>query len=222
MDPNKRQVKSRRRYASPVREEHARQTRAAIVEAARFLLLRDGFGATTVAAIASSAGVSVETVYKTYGGKPGLVRAICEAALAGEGSVPAETRSDDLQRTETDPRVIIRGWGELATEVTPRIAPMMLLLRAATATDPEMDHLRAELDARRLSRMTHNAGTLAAAGHLRAGVSVRHAAEVLWTYSSAELYELVVIRQRWPLRRYGTFVAEAMIAALLPPAGAVA
>ena len=97
--------------------------------AAQRLFLRDGFAATTIAAIAAEAQVSAETIYKAFGGKPGLVRAICDAALAGEGPVPAETRSDQLQLHEPDPRKIIRGWGELTAEVAPRIAPIMLLVR---------------------------------------------------------------------------------------------
>ena len=39
----------------------------------------------------------------------------------------------------------------------------------------------------------------------------------MWTYSSPELYELLVVTRGWPLERYGAFISEAMIAALLPP-----
>ena len=46
-----------------------------------------------------------------------------------------------------------------------------------------------EMGARRLVRMTHNARNLDAAGHLRAGLTVEHAGELLWTYSSPELFE---------------------------------
>jgi hypothetical protein len=41
---------------------------------------------------------------------------------------------------------------------------------------------------------------------------------VLWLYSSAELFELLVLTRGWPVARYGDFIAEAMIAALLPAA----
>jgi hypothetical protein len=81
-----------------------------------------------------------------------------------------------------------------------------------------MAALRAEIDASRLRRMTHNARNLTSAGHLRDGITAEHAAEVLWTYSSPELYELLVINRGWPARSYGAFIADAMIAALLPPA----
>jgi AcrR family transcriptional regulator len=215
-------VKPRRRYDSARRAEQARQTRNAIIETARRLFLRDGYAGTTIAAIAAAAQVSVETIYKAFGGKPGLVRAICDAALAGAGPIPAETRSDQLQLHEPDPRRIVRGWGELTVEVAPRIAPIMLLVRSAAAADPEMAGLLAEVEAARLSRMTGNARNLAAAGHLRPDVTVEQAGEVMWTYSSPELYELLVIKRGWPLGRYGAFIAEAMIAALLlsdpPPA----
>jgi hypothetical protein len=145
------------------------------------------------------------------------VRAICDAALAGEGPVPAETRSDQLQLHESDPRKIIRGWGDLTVEVAPRIAPIMLLLRSAAAADSEVAGLLAEIDAARLTRMTGNARNLAAAGHLRHDITVEQAGEVMWMYSSPELYELLVITRGWPPERYGAFIAEAMIAALLAP-----
>jgi AcrR family transcriptional regulator len=209
-------VKPKRRYDSARRAEQARHTRAAIVETARQLFLRGGFAATTTASIAAEAGVSVETIYKAFGGKPGLVRAICDTALAGEGPVAAETRSDELQAHESDPRKIIRGWGKLTVEVAPRMAPIMLLARSAAAADPEMAELVAEIEAARLSRMTSNARNLAAAGHLRPDITVKQAGEVMWTYSSPELYELLVIKRGWTAGRYGAFIAEAMIAALLP------
>ena len=40
-------------------------------------------------------------------------------------------------------------------------------------------------------------------------------AEVLWTYSSPELYELLVLRRAMPIKDYGRFVAEAISAAVL-------
>jgi AcrR family transcriptional regulator len=217
MERKQSSVKPRRPYDSARRREQARQTREAIVDTARRLFLRDGFASTTVATIAAETGVSVDTVYKTFGGKPGLVRAICEEALAGEGPIPAETRSDALHEAETDPRQIIGGWGKLTTEIAPRVAPILLLVRVAGSADPEMANLQSEMDAQRLERMTHNAHNLAAAGHLRHDVTVEMAGEIMWTYSSPELYELLVLTRGWPLRRYAAFIVDAMIAALLPP-----
>jgi hypothetical protein len=134
--------------------------------------------------------------------------------LAGSGPVHAETRSDALQASEPDPRAIIRGWGTLTIEVAPRIAPILLLLRAAATHQPEMARLQQQIEAQRLARMTHNAQAVGA--HLRPGLTVDQAAVILWTYSSPEIYELLVIKQGWTPHRYGEFVAESITAALLP------
>ncbi len=206
-----------RRYDSTWRQAQARQTREALLDAARNRFLAEGFAATTVAVIASDVGVSVDTIYKAFGGKPGLVRAICAHALAGEGPVPAETRSDALHSSETDPRAIIRGWGALASEVAPRVVPILLLIRDAAIADPLMAELQADMDRQRLERMTHNARKLADGGHLARGLTAEHAGEIMWTYSSPQFYELLVLIRGWPLPRFTAFIADAMIAALLPP-----
>ncbi len=159
--------------------------------------------------------MSEETVYKSFGNKIALVRAIRDQALAGAGPVHAERRSDRMQAREEDPRAIVRGWGALAMEVAPRVAPVLLLVREAAASDRELAKLQAEMDAARLTRMTRNAETLVAGGHLRPGITLEAATDVLWTYSSPELYELLVIRRGWSVERYGRFIADAMIAALL-------
>ena len=216
MERKREPVKRQRRYDSTRRQEQARQTREAILAVARRRFVDHGFAATTISAIAGEAGVSVDTIYKGFGGKPGLVRAICEQGLAGAGPVHAEKRSDALQTTEPDPHVIMRGIGRLAAEVAPRVAPIMLLVRDAATTDLDMAALKSELDDQRLERMRHNASNLAKAGHLRDDLSVERAGEIMWTYSSPELYELLVIRRGWTLEQFGAFTADALTAALLP------
>ena len=209
-------VKRTRRYDATRRQEAAQRRRAAIIEAATGLFVREGFSGTTISRIAADAGVSEETVYKVFGNKVALVRAIRDKALAGDGPIHAERRSDRMQSSERDPRSIIHGWSVLAMEVAPRVAPVLLLVRQAAASDRELARLQEEMDAARLTRMTHNAQTLLKGGHLRQGMTLDAATDVLWTYSSPELYELLVLRRDWSVQRYGEFIADAMIAALLP------
>ncbi len=206
-------AKVRRRYDSSRRHEQARRNRDAVLDAAERRFLTDGYGLTTIASVAGEAGVSAETVYKAFGGKAGLVTAIWERGLQGRGPVPAPQRSDEMQAREDDPRQIIRNWSQLTTEVAPRVAPILLLIRTVAASDPEMARMLAATDRQRLRRMRQNAETLT--GHLKEGLSLNDAAEILWTYSSPDLYDLLVIRRCWPIGRYGRFISEAMINALL-------
>jgi AcrR family transcriptional regulator len=203
-----------RRYDASRRRLKAEQRQRAVLEAAQELFFSRGYAATTITDIAEAAAVSPETVYKRFGGKPGLVRELRTHALLGAGPVPAEDRSDQL-RDLTDPRDVIRGWAKLAGEVAPRVAPILGLVREAALLDPSVRELADELDADRLRRMRTNARFLADAGHLRRGVSLTQATDVLFAVSSQEMYDLLVVQRGWSLRRYAGFVATTIENALL-------
>jgi AcrR family transcriptional regulator len=210
------QVKPTRRYDSTRRREQAVQVREAILAVARERFLAEGFAATTVAAVAREAGVSIETVYKAFRNKVGLLRAVAERAMAGPDAVPTMRRSDEMAARETDPYVIVREWARFATEVTPRVAPVMLLMRTAAGHSPDIADLLAQLDADRLARMAHQARFLRDRHYLRHGVTDTEARDVMWAYTDPALYELLVIRAQWPLPRFRDFLANALTAALLP------
>jgi len=206
--------KAPRPYDRSSRQARARdQHDRALAEAARLFGER-GYAATTVESIAQAAGVSAAAIYKSYGGKAGLVRELCARALLGSGPVPAETRSDALRAIE-DPHAVVAGWGALTAEVSPRVSPLLLLLGAAAASDPDAAALRDELEADRLIRMADNAAHLARGGHLRAGVTEDEARDVLWTCTSPELYELLVLRRGWTAARFGRHVADTIVGTLL-------
>ncbi len=205
-----------RRYDSRGRRAQARGTRARVLRAAQRLFLTDGYAGTTIAAIALTAGVSSETVYKAFGNKPGVVRAIHARALAGEGRIRTARQSDEMRAREPDPRTIIHNWGTFATQVMPRVAPILLLVRSAAASAPELAALWEELEDQRLERMTENARHLLDGGHLREGCTLEEARDVLWAYTSPELYERLVLRQGWPVDRYGRFISAGIIATILP------
>jgi AcrR family transcriptional regulator len=206
--------KSSRTYDSTRRRARARDQHELALAHAERLFLEQGYTATTVEEIARAAGVSAATVYKTYGGKAGLVRELSERALAGRGAVAAEVRSDAL-RADDDPLAIVAGWGALVAEVSPRISPLVLVLRSAAEADREAASLYAEIVEARLRRMADNARHLADGGHLRPGVSAQAARDVLWLCSSPEFYDLIVVQRGWSPKRFGELVADTITGALL-------
>ena len=204
-----------RRYDASRRRAQAHRTRQAIIDAARRRFLHDGYSVTTIASIAADADASPDTIYKSFGGKAGLLRAMCEDALSGAGPVPAEQRSDAMQAAAAIPRTLLRGLGTLTAEVAPRIAPLLLLLATAAESDPALAELQAELEDARLARMTQVARTLAGKTPLRAGRTVDETADIMWTYSSPELYRMLVLTRGWTPERYGEFVGDCLVDALL-------
>jgi AcrR family transcriptional regulator len=211
-------VKPKRRYDSSGRQAQARRNRQVILDAAQRHFLEGGYAATTIAAIAAEAGVSVETIYKAFGGKPGLVRAIYDRGLVGQQPVPAYQRADEMRERETDPRAIMRNWGTIASEVSSLVSPIARLVRAAAASDPDMAALLGANNDVREQRARHHARFLKRRGYLREGVSVAQATDIIWTCTSDELYDLLVTQRGWSAPQYGRFLADYMIATLLPPA----
>lgn len=207
----------RRRYDSTGRKARAQQTRAEICDAARRLFQERGYGPTTIADIARSASVSPETIFKAFGSKSALLGAVVDAAVRGdaEGTPLRQRPAIDAIRAEQDPRRQLTMYGHLLAEVNPRLAPLVRVLREAASGDPDTAAALETLNANRLDGMREFAALLHGRGALRPGLSKGEARDVLWTLNSPELYQLLVVERGWSPRRYGTWAAEQLAAALL-------
>ena len=204
----------KRGYDGSRRQAEANERRSRVVDSARSLFLARGFARTTVAAVAHEAGVSVETVYKAFGGKPGLVRAVWEAALSGSASSPAESRSDTMSAAAGSGAEVIEGWLRLALEVAPLVGPVLALVRAAALVDPEAAGLLAEIERGRSARMLHNARVLAARGELHPSLTPEQARDLLLIFS-AEFYGPLVGEAGWDEEGYVRTMTRTMVAALV-------
>jgi hypothetical protein len=82
-----------------------------------------------------------------------------------------------------------------------------------------IDAIRAEPDAaqkiRTLTAMTYMTADLQATGQLRTDASTDEIRDILWTYHSPEIYDLLVVERGWSAGQYGTFIGQAMIDAVL-------
>ena len=130
-------VKGPRRYDASGRREQATRNRRAVLDSAHRLFLERGFAGTTVPMVASDAGSSI--VYKVFGIKVGLARAVFDVAMAGDDdSVPMLDRAlMGRLRDEPDPRRRFERYGEFLAVVAPRHVPVQLVIREAAAHDPE-------------------------------------------------------------------------------------
>ena len=206
----------KRNYDASRRQEVARQSRARILAAARQRFLTEGYAATTIAEVAGDADVAVQTVTKYFASKPGLVKALFEVALVGDDEgVPLAAREwITAILAEPDPRRKLRMYAETLASILPRTAPIQLLIRDA-AGDPAIAAVWQQIRTGRLFGMTDLASSLAGGGHLRADVSVEQARDVLWTFSSPELYELVVLARGWSAAQYVELLHTATVASLI-------
>ena len=211
------EVKPSRRYDSKVRDEQARRTRRAVIAAAHRQFVEQGYAATTIAAVAADAGVSVETVYKTFRNKPGLAKATFDVAVVGDDEPVPMMEREVVQRNraEPDPRKKLTDYAENFARRSPRIGPLLVVVRDAAATDPGAAGVWQQLQQERLTGMTAFAQHLRDSGHLRADVSWQEARDVLWTHNSVELWDLLVRQREWSTKRYGKWIGQQLVAALL-------
>jgi len=186
-----------------------------VLRVAEEMFLRDGYARVAVRGLAEATGTSVETIYQTYGGKAGLVAAIQEAALEGSGPVPAPERSDAMSANERDADTILRRWADLSGEVAPRVTPIMLLVRSAAGSDPQLAALQERMAEQRRDRMSHNAARLLATGQVRPTLTPGQVRDVLYTYTAPELFEILVLEGGWSLQLYADFLYRGLRAQLL-------
>lgn len=216
MHPVDDEVKARS-YDNSRRTAQSVETRGAILDAARTLMLERGYRATTIAEIARRSGVHVATIYELVGRKPVVLRELIEAAISGTGvAVGAEEREYVIElRRERDPRRKLEIYARATRQIHARLAPLLLALRDASTTEPEAAEVWREISARRAQNMRKLAGEIDDAGGLRTGMSIDDAADSIWVTNSAEVYTLLVDERGWSPERYERWLAESWCRLLL-------
>jgi TetR/AcrR family transcriptional regulator of autoinduction and epiphytic fitness len=208
----------KRPYDSSNRARQARETRRRIVEAAALLFAREGYSATTMRAIAETAGVAVPTVYASLRSKANILRAVVELTVRGDDeAVPLASRAgwQEIER-QPDPREQLALFARLHRQICDREAAVFAQLEAAAGADPEATQLLAEHDQRRYQTQGRLARSLHRRKQLKPGLVARQAADVIWILASERTYLGLVGDRGWKADDYERWVAEQLAASLLP------
>jgi AcrR family transcriptional regulator len=216
-------VKPRRQYDSRRRREQAAQTRRDIEAAADRLFRERGYVGTSMPAIAAETGVVVETIYRAFGSKAGLFKAVIESALAG-GSKRAEATPEERPAIravieEPDPRRKLELYAATQSGVHGRSGPLYRVLVAAADSDHALREVLDGLEARRLHGLGAFAGQLAESRALRADLPVEQARDIIWTLCSPAVHELLVGARDWTPETYRHWLASALQRELLAESG---
>ena len=208
----------KRSYDASGRREQARARRLAVVLAARELFERDGFRVTTIAAIAAHAGVSAESIYKGFGTKATLAKAVFDVVIAGDDEpVPVADRpAMKAIRDEPDVRRKIDLYVGGLAQRQARSAKVQILIRDGRHVDDSLAPIWATLNEEGLIGMTMLGRHLLDSGQLRDGIDLDEVRDVLWNYLSIDTYERLVLSQGWPLERYSHWLAHAIASAICP------
>lgn len=193
------------------RAERARETRRKIRDAARDLFIERGYGATMLQDVADGAGVAVQTIYFTFGNKRALLKEVVDVSIAGDDEplatmerpwfhavLAAETAREQLREQVKGVRPLLE-----------RVAPILEVLRAAAAADPEVESMWTDPDPR-FTVQSEAAKALVAKPGARAGLTAAEAADVLYGVLSPELYLLLVRDRDWSPERWERWVYDVL------------
>ncbi len=186
------------------RQRQALATRKLIVDTATALFLEHGYVATTIDAIAASAGVAVSTVYAIFTNKRGILGEIRQEWHAESGLrdiyAQALRQPDAAQRLERAAHATRRQWETSTT--------MRAVYDSAAAVDAEA---AAERDQALNGRRT-NLGNFVRESYplLRTSLDPDEAAAVFLALSRSEIFDELVAVAGWSPDAYEVWLARVL------------
>jgi len=210
------EVKGKRKYSSPVRDEQAARTRVRILDAAAELFLERGYGRTTMKDVAERAGVARDTVHAAFGSKAQVLTSLIDLRLVPDDSVTNITERQDAQaiRSELDQRTQIELFAKFIAGVSTHLRPVFEILRTASAVEPEMGKVFEDMDQFRLKNMHVYAKWIAARGPLR--VPTKRAGEIIWALASPDVARMLCDELGWSEADHAGWLADTLARSLLP------
>ena len=199
------------------RSRQAAETRRRIVDAATHLFLRQGYAATSINAIAAAAGVAVQTVYATMRTKRDILETVIQLTVRGEEDEVslAESASWREMEAEAAPRQKLAKFVRIHREICEREAGLFVVLEMAAAVDAEIEPLLRDKERYRYEDQRRVARSLGRQGELRAGVSIRKAADIIWALASERVYLALVQERGWSVKQYEAWLTDQLVGGLL-------
>ncbi|HET6741440.1 MAG TPA: TetR/AcrR family transcriptional regulator [Kribbella sp.] len=189
------------------RQVQAEETRLRIARAARRLFAAQGYGATSIDAIAKAAGVATRTVYSAFGTKREILSLICDQWLHEAGAIE---RAQQVFAID-DPAERLSGAAGWLTNLYAAGFDVVLIFEAATDESPQTRALLRSKLAGRNEVMDAMIASLD--GELR--IPLEQAQAIYRALAAPGVYQELVDSSGWTPQEFETFVADALHRQLL-------
>jgi AcrR family transcriptional regulator len=204
-------TRPKRRYVSAQRSETAEATRARILETAKRLFSRDGIDKVTIAELAAGADVAASTVYALFTSKAGILRALMEGALFGPRFQSAHAQLEDV----SDPVKLVELTSAVSRAIYESESLDLGVLRGASAFSAELRALEAEFEDRRREMQRARLELLFAHGRARSDLDFAKAQQIMWMYTSRDVYRMLVHESGWTPDQYQAWLSRTLVDALV-------
>ena len=207
----------KRHYRSELRTSQARETRRSIVAAATQLFTEQGYGATTIDAVADAAGVSRKTVFTAVGGKVELLKVALDWAVAGDDRPVALAERAELRQLfeQPDPAALVTGWARVLAAIDARVAPLFQALEVAAGIDSEAKELLEQSQHQRLAAARLLVERLRALGALTNDLTESEAVDLAWLATDGALFDRLVRVRGWSTDRFAEWLAHNLLTQLV-------
>ncbi|GGI94791.1 TetR/AcrR family transcriptional regulator [Streptomyces brasiliensis] len=202
-------MSTKRSYVSPLREQAAARTRAAILLAATELFAARGYGRVTVADVAAAAGVSPKTVFASVGSKSDILDRIVDEAVTASGYA-AVMRQVLALRT---PREVLEALARGTRAGNEGLFTVHEAIHKALPVHENGEALRERATA------AYRDALRAAARHLHAlpappSLTQEETADALWFWFGPTSWRTLVVDNGWSWDRAQDFLRRTAVATL--------
>jgi hypothetical protein len=146
-----------------------------------------------------------------------MVKALWDITLAGDDEpVPMADRPQMREILHTgEPRAKLRLYAAFVRGIHERIAPLFTLL---TQAGPDVGEVLDIGERERLTGVTAFVAHLADSGAIDPRTDQTHLADALWALAGPQLYTQLTAKRGWSPDTYEHWLADTLLAMLLPPA----
>lgn len=201
----------KRAYHSAGRKAKAEETRKRILNEARSLFKGESYELVTIEKIAKLAEVSSQMIYLLFQSKQGLLRALMDEAYPSEQF----NALVEAEKKEKSPRKRLAISASMARRIYDAEHEEMNLFKSAAILGPELKALEAEKEARRYMRQEESVRRLFEEKHLKTGLTLFEARDLIWAYTGRDMYRMLVIERGWSPDAYEAWLAQALVHELL-------
>jgi len=203
--------KPKRVYRSAARQRQAGDTRERIADAAYQLLLEKRYEGMTIDAIAQRAEVSPQTIYAVFRSKAGILAELLDKTSFGAGYQELVRQA----REKEFPPDRIRFAARIARHIYESQSETIDLLQGVSLVTPELADLIKERECRRYDSQKSVIDSISQKGWLRPGINPDKARDILWTFTSREIYGMLVRQRAWSPEQYEEWLGNVLVAELL-------
>ena len=211
-------ARNRRPYDNSRREASVRATRRRVIEAAKDLFVSQGYPATTLEAIGEASGTPLPTLYRLFGSKRALLKAVLDTSFVGDDAPVAFGDRPQVQAAlaEADPESFIDAFAVICREVKDRSCAIYRVLSTAALVDVEAAELLADVRQQAHKGRSRIVATLKRMDALDPALSRREAEDIVYTCLSFEVAWILTSERGWNGRQYEAWIARSLRALLRP------